>query len=118
MLTNASWSTALVSVSSPFCLSFTLSPLWTLLSGLQHLNLVAHPDRAVFDHPRADTTTTLQGLRHTRFGKTFDVSADRARPPIIEDNLPDTEPLATSQGLQAYPPGDDEIGRASCRERV
>src|SRR3712207_3284478 len=107
MLTNASWSTALVSVSSPFCLSFPPLPLCTLLSGLQHLNHVAHPDRAVFDYPRADTTTTLQGLRHTRFGKTFDVAADRARPPVIEDNLPDEEPLATSRGLQAYPSGDD-----------
>src|SRR5215204_2285812 len=75
--------------------------------GLQHLNLFSHPDRAVFDYPCADATTTLQGLRHTRFGKALDIPADRARPPILERSLPDTEPLAASQGLQAYPPGDD-----------
>src|SRR3712207_9562047 len=34
---------ALVSVSSLFCASFTPLPLWTLLIGLQHLDLVAHP---------------------------------------------------------------------------
>src|SRR3712207_5383048 len=102
MLSNASWSTALVSVSSLFCSSFAPLPLWALLIGLQHLNLVAHPERAVFDYPRADTTTTLQGLRHTRLGKTLNVPADRARPPVLEDDLPNTEPLATSQGLQAY----------------
>ena len=32
---------------------------------------------------------------------------DCARPPVFEDNVPYTEPLTTSQGLQAYPPGDD-----------
>ena len=26
---------------------------------LHHFNLVVHSDRAVFDYPRADTTTTL-----------------------------------------------------------
>ena len=29
------------------------------LRGLQHLDLVARPDRAAFDYPRTDTTTTL-----------------------------------------------------------
>jgi hypothetical protein len=34
--------------------------LWEDTSlGLQQLNLVAYPDLAVFDHPRADTTATL-----------------------------------------------------------
>src|SRR5918999_5157367 len=44
---------------------------------------------------------------HTRFGKPFDVPADRAGPPVLERNLPDAEPLATSQGLKAYPSGND-----------
>src|SRR5919112_4562633 len=44
---------------------------------------------------------------HTRFGQAFYVAAYRARPPILERNLPDAEPLATSQGLQAYPSGND-----------
>jgi hypothetical protein len=65
---------------------------------LQQVNLVAYPDRAILDHPRADTTATLWGLRHTRFGKPLDVPADRARPPVLERNLPDAESLATSQG--------------------
>jgi hypothetical protein len=59
MLSNASWSTALVSASFLFRSSFILLPLWALLSGLQHLNLVSHPERAVFDYSRADSTTTL-----------------------------------------------------------
>ena len=59
MLSIASWSTVLVSVSSLCRSSFIPLPLWTLLSGLHYLNLVAHPDRAVFDNARADTTTTL-----------------------------------------------------------
>jgi hypothetical protein len=56
---KASWSIALVSV--PFLLNPSPAslPLWTLFVGLQQLNLVAHPDRAVFDHLRADTTATL-----------------------------------------------------------
>ena len=58
---KASWSIALVSV--PFLLILNPSPaplpLWTLFVGLQQLYLVTHPDRAVFNHPRADTTTTL-----------------------------------------------------------
>src|ERR687889_1957677 len=44
---------------------------------------------------------------HTRFGQAFYVAAYRARPPILERNLPNAEPLATSQGLQAYPSGND-----------
>ena len=59
MLSNAFWSTALVSASFLFRLSFILLPLWALLSGLQHLNLVSHPERAVFAYSRADSTTTL-----------------------------------------------------------
>jgi hypothetical protein len=59
MLSNASWSTALVSASFLCRSSFIPLALWALLSVLQHLNLVAHPDRAVFDYPRADTTATL-----------------------------------------------------------
>jgi hypothetical protein len=44
--------------SSPF--SVTGSWLWEDTSlGLQQLNLVAYPDLAVFDYPRADTTATL-----------------------------------------------------------
>ena len=38
---------------SPCCHS-----LDAFLGGLQHLNLIAHPDRAAFDHPRTDATTT------------------------------------------------------------
>src|SRR3712207_5464057 len=103
MLSNASWSTALVSVSSLFCSPFAPLFRWTVLIALQHLNLVAHPERAVFDHPRADTTTALQGLRHTGFGKSFNILADRAWTPVLERNLPDAESLAASQDLQAYP---------------
>jgi hypothetical protein len=33
--------------------------LWTGFRRLQQFNLVAHPYRAVFCYPRADTTTTL-----------------------------------------------------------
>src|SRR3954469_10019261 len=107
MLSNASLSTALVGASFLCRSSFIPLALWALLNRLQHLNLVAHPDRAVFDYPRADTTATLQGLRHARFGKPFDVPADRVRPPVLERDLPDAEALATSQGLPACAPRDD-----------
>src|SRR5215211_7094922 len=107
MFSNTSWNTVLVR-PSPLCRSsFLLLRLWTLLSGLHYLNLVAHPDRAVFDNARAYTTATLQSLGHTRLGKAFDMPADRAWPSVLERNLPDTEPLATSQGLQAYPSSND-----------
>jgi hypothetical protein len=56
---RASWSIALVSVQFLLNPSPAPLPLWTLFVGLQQLYLVAHPDRAVFNHPRADTTTTL-----------------------------------------------------------
>jgi hypothetical protein len=60
MSSNASWSMALISVASLFCSLSAPLPQWTLLSGLQHLNLVAHPEcAAVFYHPRADTPATL-----------------------------------------------------------
>jgi hypothetical protein len=59
LLRNASWSTVLVSVSFLYRSSFIPLPIWTLLSGLHYLDLVAHPDRAVFDNACADTTTTL-----------------------------------------------------------
>jgi hypothetical protein len=59
MLSNTSWSTVLLSVSSICLSSFIPLPLWTLLRGLHYLNLVTHPYRAVFDNARADTTTTL-----------------------------------------------------------
>jgi hypothetical protein len=56
---NASW----VSHSSvnPFYSTRSL-PRWLwgrAWWGLQQLNLVAYPDQAVFDYPRADTTATL-----------------------------------------------------------
>src|SRR3954447_22206148 len=73
----------------------------------KQLNVIAHLNRAAFGYPRADTTTSLQSLRHIWLGKAFDVPTDRAQPSILEYNLPDTEPLATSQGFQAYPPSDD-----------
>src|SRR5919112_1104877 len=81
--------------------------MWTLLDGLQHLDLVAHPDRAFIHYPRADTTATLQCLRHTWFGKSLDVPADRAWPSVFEDNLSNAKPLAASQSLQAHPSNDD-----------
>lgn len=49
---------------SPLLFGFIIHPVasveaWTPLSGLQYLNFVAHPDRAVFYHPCADTTATF-----------------------------------------------------------
>jgi hypothetical protein len=107
MSSNASFSTPLVGASFLCRSSFIPLPLWALVGGLQHLDLVGHPERAVLYYPRADTTATLKSLRHTRFGKTLDVPADRARPSVLERDLPDTEPLAAPQGLQAYPSGDN-----------
>jgi hypothetical protein len=107
ILSNTFWSTVLVRASLLCRSSYLPLPLWTFLCGLHYLNLVAHPDRAVFDNARAYTTATLQSLRHTRLGKAFDMPADRAWPSVLERNLPHTEPLATSQGLQAYPFGND-----------
>src|SRR5919112_712537 len=79
------------------------APQW----GLQHLDLVGHPDRAGLDHPRADTTVPFEGLRHARFGKAFYIPANRACPQVLEEHLPHTESLAASQGFQAYTSGDD-----------
>src|SRR5215204_4260945 len=59
MLSNTSWSTVLVSVFSVCRSSYLPLAPWKFLCGLHYLNLVAHPDRAVFDNARADTTATL-----------------------------------------------------------
>src|SRR5829696_9065405 len=74
---------------------------------LQQLNLVAHLNRAACDHACTDATATLQRLRHTHLGKALDVPADRVWPSVLERNLPDTEPLATSHSLQIYTSDDD-----------
>ena len=80
---------------------------WRFIHFPQDLDLVAHPDRAGLNYPRADATPTLEGSRHARFGEAPDVPADGARPPVLERRLPDAEPLPASQGLQARSPGDD-----------
>ena len=46
---------------------------------------------------RSECARSPESLRHTRFGKPLDVSADRARPSVLEHDFSDTEPLATEE---------------------
>jgi hypothetical protein len=55
---SVEWGIALV--SAPFLSNPSLPVASSdALRELHYLNLVAYPDRAGFDHPRADSTTTL-----------------------------------------------------------